>query len=207
MKLIQKYFPNLTDDQMDQFAQLAPLYKEWNQKINLISRKDIDALEERHVLHSLAIARFIHFAPHSKIMDIGTGGGFPGIPLAIFFPEVSFTLVDSIGKKTKVVQEVASQLGLKNVRVYQERAENVPGKFDFVVCRAVARFEKLMLWTKQKFRKKHINTMPNGLIALKGGDLREELHKIGGYYEIVDIEQYFEESFFETKKLLYIQAE
>nr|MCS5664022.1 16S rRNA (guanine(527)-N(7))-methyltransferase RsmG [Flavobacteriales bacterium] len=171
LQIIEKYFPNLTEHQKEQFTQLKPLYEEWNAQINVISRKDIESLYERHVLHSLSLAKFITFEPGTKLMDLGCGGGFPGIPLAILFPEVSFTMIDSIGKKIKVVQEIADAIGLKNVQAYHMRAEKVKGSFDFVITRAVAPMMDLVKWTRKKYIKEQRHAIENGVIALKGGDL------------------------------------
>lgn len=207
MDIIKHYFKNLTPNQIEQFAQLFDLYKEWNDKINVISRKDIDTLYERHVLHSLAIAKFLPFQSGSKILDIGTGGGFPGIPLAIMFPECHFHLTDSIGKKIKVVQEVATALGLNNVQASHMRSEDVKDKYDFVVSRAVAELALLVAWSRGKIMKKQINAIPNGLICLKGGDLSEELKVVNQYKEVYDLKDYFTEEFFDTKKLVYVSLD
>jgi 16S rRNA (guanine527-N7)-methyltransferase len=212
MNKITKYFPDLTDTQKTQFSQLPELYQLWNDQINVISRADMINLEVHHVLHSLAIAKFIQFKKGSKVLDLGTGGGFPGIPLAILFPEVEFTLVDSIGKKIKVVTEVAEALGLKNVTAIKSRAEETKlnGQFDFVVTRAVASSDKLMDWAHQLIAKKHKNAYPNGVIALKGGNLRAELRLLPGkskeYTEQIDIVTFFKEAYFEEKVILYIQG-
>ena len=173
MELIRSYFPDLTDAQIRQLERLPELYSTWNAQINVISRQDIKELEVRHVLHSLAIARFLHFAPGTRILDIGTGGGFPGIPLAIYFPDCKFTLCDSIGKKIKVVEAVADELGLENVNTHIGRVEKIEDKFDFIVSRAVAPLTSLITWTKTKLRKEQRNVMQNGWICLKGGDLVE----------------------------------
>ncbi|MEE2771285.1 MAG: 16S rRNA (guanine(527)-N(7))-methyltransferase RsmG [Bacteroidota bacterium] len=203
MELIRKYFPNLTPDQLEKFGKLEDLYKDWNLKINVVSRKDIDELYIRHVLHSLGIARLQQFKDGSRIMDVGTGGGFPGIPLAILFPEVQFTLVDSIGKKIKVVNEVSEGLGLTNVRTFNQRVEEIHEQFDFIVSRAVAAMPTFVHWTKGKIAKENKHERRNGIIYLKGGDLEEELqaYRTAEVYELSD---YFEESFFETKKLVYL---
>ena len=209
MDLIRKYFPDLTALQLQQFEQLFDLYKEWNEKINVVSRKDIDNLYLHHVLHSLAIAKYIKFKPKSSIVDLGTGGGFPGIPLAILFPEVSFLLVDSIGKKIKVVDEVSAALELKNVTSLHGRVEEIKGKkFDFVVTRAVANMLQLVIWSRKLLSQKHINTVPNGIIALKGGNIKEEMKEIqrGEYYEITPLSDFFEEDFFKEKVLVYFQG-
>lgn len=201
-EIILKYFPNLTDQQKSQFQQLETLYKDWNEKINVISRKDIDEFYERHVLHSLGIAKIMEFADGTKVIDIGTGGGFPGIPLAILFPNVEFTLVDSIGKKITVVNAVAESLGLKNVKAYHERAEKIKDKFHFVVSRAVTQMPVFLRWLKGKFEKEQFNPKHNGVLYLKGGDLGEEL--AGIKCEIYNLKDQFEEEFFDTKKVVYL---
>lgn len=203
--LIEKYFPHLTEVQKSQFAQLGPLYKDWNEKINLISRKDIEELYTRHVLHSLGIAKVMKFKAGSRVLDVGTGGGFPGIPLAILFPETEFLLVDSIGKKINVVKDVAETLGLKNVRASHIRAEAVKEKFDFVVSRAVTQMPIFATWVRNKFEKKQINALPNGILYLKGGDLRQELRPFKDALTY-NLEDYFEDEFFETKKVVYVPA-
>jgi len=202
--IIYRYFPDLSDEQKNQIDQLFSLYEEWNQKINVISRKDLDQLYERHVLHSLAIAKFITFQPGSSILDVGTGGGFPGIPLAILFPEVKFHLADSIRKKITVVKEVAKALRLTNLTADHVRMEQVNGKYDYVISRAVARTMKLFQWTHKKIRVEQINTIDNGWILLKGGDLKEEMDEFGRAYSEKSLSDYFDESFFETKKIIYI---
>ena len=202
--LIQKYFTALTEEQIAQFDQLYELYSFWNAQINVISRKDIDELYERHILHSLGIAKFISFKAGTSILDVGTGGGFPGIPLAILFPEVQFHLVDSIGKKIKVVTEVAAALGLKNLRASHLRAEQVPDQYDFVVSRAVTRLIDFYPWVKGKFKKQSINAVPNGILYLKGGDLAEEVSESRLKAELYPLLAYFEEEFFETKYVVYI---
>jgi 16S rRNA (guanine527-N7)-methyltransferase len=204
LEILLKYFPDLKPDQIDQFGRLQALYAEWNEKINVISRKDVDHLYERHVLHSLAIYKFLPFQPGSKILDIGTGGGFPAIPLAIIQPDVQFVAVDSIGKKIKVVQEVASALGLKNIVAKHMRAEEEKEKFDFVVSRAVAELRLLLTWSNGKYLKNNKNALPNGLICLKGGDLGLELKAVNREKEIYDLSDYYSEEFFETKKLVYV---
>jgi len=202
MQIIHKYFPDLTEKQIQQFANLQNLYEHWNAQINVISRKDIDELYTNHILHSLAIAKVIQFEKGTSVLDIGTGGGFPGIPLAILFPETDFLLVDSVGKKIKVVNEVSSALGMTNVRSMHERAENINETFDFIVSRAVSNMTNFKKLVKGKFNKKHNNSLNNGILYLKGGDLSEELKAIPHkQYEISD---YFEEDFFETKKVIYI---
>ncbi len=204
MELILKYFPDLTDLQKEQFAKLGALYNEWNEKINVISRKDMEHFYERHVLHSLGLAKTIQFAPGTKILDVGTGGGFPGIPLAIMFPETNFFLVDSIGKKIKVVQEVAAALGLKNVRAAHCRAEEVKEKFDFVVSRAVTRLINFYPWVHNKFAKKSINSLDNGILYLKGIELAEEFDELHKPYQLFALTEYFEEEFFDTKGVIHI---
>lgn len=209
MNEILKYFPDLTDLQKQQFEQLLPLYKEWNEKINVISRKDIDNMYTHHVLHSLAIAKVITFKDGAEVLDLGTGGGFPGIPLAILYPSVSFLLVDSIGKKIKVVQEVVAALGLKNVEARHTRAEDIKNrKFDFVVTRAVATLDKLVLWCFPLIKKRHIHALPNGLLALKGGNMKEEIKALGkGHYaEVNSITKFFKNPYFEEKVVVYVQG-
>ena len=202
--LIQKYFKDLTAPQMERFGQLYELYSFWNAQINVISRKDIDELYIRHVLHSLGIAKFCSFKPGETVLDVGTGGGFPGIPLAILFPETQFHLVDSIGKKIKVVTEVAAGLGLKNVKASHLRAEQVTEKYDFVVSRAVTRLIDFYPWVKGKFKKDSKNAIPNGILYLKGGDLTEEIAETKLKAELYPLSEYFEEDFFETKYVVYI---
>ncbi|MFN4086893.1 MAG: 16S rRNA (guanine(527)-N(7))-methyltransferase RsmG [Spirosomataceae bacterium] len=202
--IIPKYFPNLTDRQVQQFQELHGLYTHWNAQINVISRKDMDNLYEKHVLHSLGIAKVCPFASGTEILDVGTGGGFPGIPLAILFPEAQFHLMDSIGKKIKVVQEVAQALELTNVRAQHERAEKADGIYDFVVSRAVTRLSPFMSWIQNKFSRNHFNTLDNGVLYLKGGDLEEELAEVKRPKKIYDLPTYFEEPFFETKKVVYV---
>ena len=202
MQIIHKYFPDLTEKKIKQFTDLQPLYEHWNSQINVISRKNTDALYTNHILHSLAIAKVIQFEKGTKILDIGTGGGFPGIPLAILFPEVDFLLVDSIGKKIKVVNEVSNAIGLTNVSTLHERAENIKETFDFVVSRAVTNMTDFKKWVKGKFNNTHNNTLNNGVLYLKGGDLSEELRGVShAKHEIADL---FEEEFFESKKVIYI---
>ncbi|MCW3071506.1 MAG: Ribosomal small subunit methyltransferase [Bacteroidetes bacterium] len=204
VSIIQHYFPNLTVEQQQQFAQLQSLYEHWNAQINVISRKDIDLLYERHVLHSLGIAKAMAFRPKTRIMDVGCGGGFPGIPLAILFPECNFYLVDSIGKKIKVVNEVAQALGLKNVRAEHKRAEEVKDKFEFIISRAVTEFPVFYRWVQSKVSKNQFNALPNGILYLKGGDLSEELKDFQKRVVLYDLKDYFKEEFFETKKVLYM---
>ena len=202
MQIIHKYFPDLTEKQIQQFSDLQNLYEHWNAQINVISRKDIDELYTKHVLHSLAIAKVIQFKKGTSILDVGTGGGLPGIPLAILFPEANFLLVDSIGKKIKVVNEISGSLGLTNIRTMYERAENINETFDFIVSRAVTNMTDFKKWVKGKFNKKHNNSLNNGILYLKGGELSEELKGISHTkYEISD---YFSEDFFKTKKVVYI---
>ena len=203
MELIQKYFPNLNDKQIEQFALLQDLYADWNLKINVVSRKDIDELYLRHVLHSLGIAKFVKFKAKTEVLDVGTGGGFPGIPLAILFPEARFVLVDSIGKKIKVVNEVVVGLNLKNVTTQLTRVEEMERKFDFIVSRAVARMDTFTHWTKDKIKTKSKHQLGNGILYLKGGDLTEELSAFPEA-KIYKLRDYFNEDFFETKKLVYL---
>lgn len=204
MELINKYFPNITNEQRERFAALDALYRDWNSKINVISRKDIDNLYEHHILHSLGIAKLIAFKSGSRIMDLGTGGGFPGIPLAIMFPDVQFHLVDSIGKKIRVCDEVRTALGLTNVTTEWSRAENVKDKFDFVVSRAVMPLTDLVKLIRKNIAKDSHNAMPNGLICLKGGELANEVMPMKSHTLITDLSDYFEEEFFETKKVVYV---
>ena len=199
MELINKYFPNITSEQRERFAALDALYRDWNSKINVISRKDIDNLYEHHILHSLGIAKLIAFKPGSRIMDLGTGGGFPGIPLAIMFPDVQFHLDDSIGKRIRVCDEVRTALGLTNVTTEWSRAENVKDKFDFVVSRAVMPLADLVKLIRKNIAKDSHNAMPNGLICLKGGELANEVMPMKSHTLITDLSDYFEEEFFETK--------
>ena len=203
---VLKYFPGLSDSQKEQFALLPALYNDWNSKINLISRKDMDHFEERHVLHSLGIAKVISFNTGTKIMDVGTGGGFPGIPLAILFPECEFLLVDSIGKKIMVVNEVARSLGLKNVKAIQMRAEDVKEKFHFVVSRAVTEFPVFYKWVKDKFLKEQMNEIPNGILYLKGGDLQKEFGPMYNHAKVTELKEHFSEDFFESKKVVYFKV-
>lgn len=204
ISIITKYFPNLSDNQKQQFEQLHQLYVEWNAQINVISRKDIDLLYERHVLHSLGIAKVINFNAKTNIMDVGCGGGFPGIPLAILFPECNFYLIDSIGKKIKVVNAVAEGIGLKNLKAEHKRAEEVKEKFEFIVSRAVTDASVLYRWVQNNISKKQFNTLPNGLLLLKGGELTEELEEFKKRAGIYDLKDFFTEEFFETKKVVYI---
>lgn len=206
-QLIIDHFPKLSDRQKDQFQALGELYTEWNQKINVISRKDIDNLYPRHILHSLAIAKFTRFKPGTEILDLGTGGGFPGVPLAILFPEVKFHLIDGTRKKLTVIEAVKEAIGLEQVEIHHRRAEEFKIPVDFVVTRAVATIDKLWNWSYPLIRNKHKNAQPNGLIALKGGNIREEIKLLprGTYSEIEWLSQYFETPFFEEKCLVYVQ--
>jgi 16S rRNA (guanine527-N7)-methyltransferase len=201
--LLNKHFPDLTEEQKSQFSKLASLYEDWNMKINVVSRKDIDELYLRHVQHSLGIAKLQQFLPGTSVMDVGTGGGFPGIPLAILFPDTHFTLVDTIGKKIRVVNEVVAGLGLENVTTINDRVENVKEKFDFIVSRAVAAMPTFVHWTKSKIKKDSLHDRKNGILYLKGGDLTEEL-KDYKTVEVYDLSEFFEEEFFETKKVVYL---
>ena len=204
MDEILKYFPNLTEKQKNQYNALYELYVDWNSKINVISRKDIDNLYERHVLHSLGIAEFIKFKPNSAILDVGTGGGFPGIPLAIMFPKVQFTLIDSIGKKIKVGTEVANAIGLKNISFKHLRVQDEKGKFDFVVSRAVMPLDELVKLVKKNISPKQQNALPNGLICLKGGELQHEILPFKNIAETCELGEIFEGEFFKTKKVVYL---
>jgi 16S rRNA (guanine527-N7)-methyltransferase len=203
--LILSYFPELSSKQIEQFSKLQELYVHWNEQINVISRKDTDNFYERHVLHSLGIAKVIQFKKGTKIMDVGTGGGFPGIPLAILFPDCDFLLVDSIGKKIKVVNEVAHELGLKNVTGIHERAEKVDGTFDFVVSRAVTQMPEFITWVKNKVSKTSKNSLPNGILYLKGGDLSEEMKTVKQWSKEYKLKDFLEGEFFETKKVVYVK--
>lgn len=204
MELINKYFPNITEEQRQRFAALDALYRDWNSKINVISRKDIDNLYEHHILHSLGIAQIIKFKPGTRVMDLGTGGGFPGIPLAIMFPDVHFHLVDSIGKKIRVCDEVRTALGLTNVTTEWTRGENLKDKYDFVVSRAVMPLTDLVKLVRKNISPKAQNAMPNGLICLKGGELEHEVLPMKAHTLITSLSDYFEEEFFETKKVVYV---
>ncbi len=212
LSIIRQYFPNLTAAQFHQLEQLPPLYLEWNSLVNVISRQDIDNLEIRHILHSLAIAKIFELKSGARVLDLGTGGGFPGIPLAILFPEVQFALIDGTGKKITVVREVAKALGLKNVTARHMRAEDLhqPGTFDFVVSRAVAPLDKLMTWCHRLLKKKHGHAYPNGLIALKGGNLSAEIAGLPGdgaaYTEVFPISTFFTDPWFEEKFVVYVQG-
>ncbi len=205
MTLLTSYFPDLSPEQIRQFEALEGLYQTWNAQINVISRKDTDHFYERHVLHSLAIAKIVQFLPGSSVLDIGTGGGFPGIPLAILFPKVQFHLVDSIGKKIKVVQEVAASLGLQNVQASHARAETIKDRYDFIVSRAVTQMPVFLTWVKGKSAKKNLHNLKNGVLYLKGGDLSEELAGMRYPVKEFPIADFFKEEFFETKKVVYVQ--
>lgn len=203
MDELLRYFPDLSPAQRERFAAMGPLYAQWNARINVISRQDTEHFYLHHVLHSLAIARVVDFAPGARILDAGTGGGFPGIPLAVLFPQVHFTLVDSIGKKTKVAADIAGQLSLENVSVVNARIESLPEQYDFVVSRAVARMEKIVAWTRGKIRPGKSSSLPNGILCLKGGDLADELAPFPRA-KIYDISAFFCEEFFETKRVVYL---
>jgi 16S rRNA (guanine527-N7)-methyltransferase len=204
MELIHKYFPDLTAEQLEKFRLIESLYMEWNSRINVISRKDMEHFYERHVLHSLGIVKVQPFLPGSVILDVGTGGGFPGIPLAIMFPETEFLLIDSIGKKIKVVNEIAKATGLLNVEARQLRAEEVTKKFDFVVSRAVTTLPDFLVWVENNLKKESRHDLKNGVLYLKGGDLETELDAIKEKYSIYNLSDYFEEAFFETKKVVHV---
>ncbi len=204
MDVILKYFPSISNQQKEQFEALRPLYEEWNSKINVISRKDMDHFYLHHVLHSLSIANFIHFTPGTTIIDIGTGGGFPGIPLSIFFPETNFTLLDSIGKKIKVVDAVIDALGLKNATAIQSRSESYKGIFDFIVSRAVTALPEFVKLSRHLISAKQQNAIPNGILYLKGGKLEDEIKPFKKSLYITPLEEWFEEPFFQTKKLLHL---
>lgn len=203
MDLITRYFPDLTELQLAQYSKLEALYKEWNARINVISRKDIESLYLRHVLHSLGIAKVQAFLPGTRVLDVGTGGGFPGIPLAVMFPQTEFVLVDSIGKKIKVVEAVTEELGLKNVSAIHGRAEKVKGNFDFIISRAVTNMDDFVKWVRKKTVSKHRHELKNGILYLKGGDLSEELHNFPAA-RLFELTDYFEDPFFETKKVVYL---
>jgi len=204
MLIIKKYFPNLTEEQLQQFSQLYQLYSEWNAKINVISRKDIENLYEHHVLHSLGIAKVIRFRPETRVMDLGCGGGFPGIPLAIMFPEVRFHLIDSVGKKIKVAKAVADSIGLQNVTFNHARGEEIVDKYDFVVTRAVMSLVELIKCVRKNIDTQQHNSLSNGIIALKGGELDKEIASMHKICTIWDLNKYFEESFFDTKKVVHL---
>ena len=201
------FIPELSDEAVEQLGKLKALYTEWNAAINVISRKDMDAFDERHVLHSLALVKVMKFAPGSDVLDVGTGGGFPGIPLAIVYPEVNFVLCDSIGKKMKVVRAVVQALGLTNVTVHHGRAEDINGQFDFVVSRAVTRMNRFIPWVQGKIKKQSINPWPNGILALKGGDLSEELGEVDFPTERLPISEWLDQPFFETKQVVYVKLQ
>lgn len=203
-EIIFEYFPDLSDTQRNRFIQLYPLYKTWNEKINVISRKDIDNLYINHVLHALGIAKVCSFRPHAHILDIGTGGGFPGLPLAILFPETQFHLVDSIGKKITVVKNVADHLKLQNVKAEQIRGEQLKIEYDFIVSRAVTRLKEFYGWVDDKVKRKSIHEINNGILYLKGGDLEDELNELKKPHQVFDLSLYFKEAFFETKKVVFI---
>ena len=203
-RILLNYFPDLTDLQKEQFAQMEEVYAFWNQKINVLSRKDIDQLYLRHVLHCLGIAKVIQFVPNTKILDVGTGGGFPGIPLAIVFPDCQFHLVDSIGKKIKVVNCVTEALKLKNVTAEHTRVEHVKAQFDFVLSRAVTRLNPFCQWVQSKVNRKGFNYLDNGILCLKGGDLEEELKEVNKPHQLFNLSDFFREDFFKTKKIVYI---
>ncbi len=205
MEQLLKYFPDLTTQQKELFSALPDLYAEWNKKINVISRKDIDNIYERHIIHSLGIAKVLKFLPNSNILDVGTGGGFPGIPLAILFPETQFHLIDSIGKKITVVKSISEQLGLKNVKAEQIRAEQISGSYDFIVCRAVTDLSDFTKWVKGKISSKSKHSLHNGILCLKGGDLNQELEPFYNKVRIYSLSDYFSENFYETKKIVYLK--
>ena len=200
---LKKYFPNLSQDQLEKFMRLVPIYKDWNSKVNLISRRDIENLFTNHILHSLSIVNIIEFESSTSVLDVGTGGGFPGIPLAIFFPNVKFTLLDSIGKKIKVVESVSKDLSLSNVTAINDRIENHFDKYDFILSRAVAKMDKFYSLVNKNFNSKSINEIPNGIISLKGGDLKDEL-KDFKEKKIFDISEFFTDDFFKTKRVVYV---
>lgn len=203
---LKHYFPSLSNAQLDLYEAFAREFLGWNEKINLISRKDTENLYVHHILHSLAIAKVCEFKPNCEILDIGTGGGFPGLVLAIMFPKTRFTLIDSIGKKVKVVDAITKTLGLENVKAVQTRAEQLTGKFDFIVSRAVTTLEDFIPWTKGKISPIRYHDLPNGILYLKGGDLAEELSKVKKPYRLFDISDYFQEDFFQTKKVIHIRG-
>jgi 16S rRNA (guanine527-N7)-methyltransferase len=202
---IASYFSELSKNQAQQFEKLPSLYRFWNEQINVISRKDMENFNERHVLHSLGIAKVISFKKDTHVLDVGTGGGFPGIPLAILFPEVHFTLVDSIGKKIKVVKEISNELGLQNISAHHQRAEEVQGKYHFIVSRAVTQMPEFIDWVSSKIEKQSAHILKNGILYLKGGDLKEELSSVKQKHRIYSLSDYFEEPFFETKKVVHVE--
>jgi 16S rRNA (guanine527-N7)-methyltransferase len=206
MNIIEKYFPDLTEIQKSQFEQLPELYRLWNEQINVVSRQDVDNLLERHVLHSLGIAKLVQFRPGTEILDVGTGGGFPGIPLAIMFPEASFHLIDGIGKKIKVVKEIANALQLANVKAEQIRAEQLRTDYEFIVSRAVTQLPQFFTWVRGKISANNFHGLKNGLLCLKGGDLHDELVTFGRKNKIYNLADYFQEEFFETKKIVYVPS-
>ncbi len=206
VEIISRYFPKISETQLDQFHQLGVSVLHWNDKINVISRKDTAHIYLHHILHSLAIAKVIQFKPGTRIVDIGTGGGFPGIPLAIMFPDCEFHLVDSIGKKIKVANEICTHLKLDNVRAEQTRAEQIKNQYDFATGRAVTQLPKMLQWVANKIAAKSFNSAPNGMLYLKGGDFDEELDQIKKYHKVHDISSFFKEPFFETKKVVYIKG-
>ena len=203
-EVIFSYFPDLSDFQKSQLSGLFPLYQEWNEKINVISRKDIDNLYINHVLHSMAIAKIVSFKAGTRVLDVGTGGGFPGIPLAILFPDTEFHLVDSIGKKITVVNSVAEGIGLQNVKAEQIRAEQIKGEYDFIVSRAVTRLKEFYGWVSRKVKKESKHSLYNGILYLKGGDLDDELAELKKPHQVIELADYFREEFFQTKKLVYL---
>lgn len=203
--LVKGYFPDLTDKQVEQFEKLTTCFKDWNSKINLVSRKDIDEFTTRHLLHSLAIAKAMKFASGSKILDVGTGGGLPGLPLAILYPDVDFTLCDSIGKKIMVVNDLIKQVGIENAKGHHLRAQQIPEKFDFIVSRAVTRMANFLPWVENKISNRSLNPWPNGILYLKGGDLKQELNEIHATSEVLPISDWFKEDFFDTKSVVYVR--
>lgn len=208
MELIKNYFPQLSEQQYEQLQQLGLLYQSWNSKINVISRKDIEHVYDHHILHAMAIARFVRFQPGANILDLGTGGGLPGLPMAILFPETNFRLIDGTRKKITVVKAIKEELGLKNVAAQHIRAEELKERFDFVICRAVASLDKLFAWSMPLLSKKEKHAIPNGLITLKGGDLEAEIQALprGSYVDILPLNEYFQEPFFDEKVLVYVQG-